>query len=389
MAAVTNPARSFVNMIVSGYDKGCHRGSPNVPDIFNPGLEDGLKESSLSYFSERFSNPPRDMSSNPPKTLTVVELDAEVVTQYKQSAPTLSNLFALAGILDAPSQDPARQNIQSHIIEVLAQDHLRSKQGYALDPMASLMLAFGSSMAEMTNKPEPLPQFVDGKRHFYAQIFQEVFSRCSVKSKRKIISRLQNFEPVLNTRSARFQRVVFKVEGTFNHYITNSYVKFGISIAFGVGSYFAVYKTIALAGQIFASPIFISFSSAVVSRMPVVVVQISSGAYTRIVEVVAYVVTTRIYGYLFHSGKLVPLVVCKIVPLMNWVFYPVGTLAGRIQANCYERAFGPDARTQIALSESLKECTDKQKRELLEGGMKAYQVWMYLLEQGPEKGLFN
>jgi hypothetical protein len=389
MAAVSNPARSFVNMIVRGYDKGCHEGTPNIPDIFNPGLEDGLKENSLGYFSEKFSKPPEDMRSDPPRKMTIVELEAEVVTQYKQSAPTLSNLFALAGILDAPSQDPARQKIQSHIIEVLVQDHLRNKKDYALDPMALMVLAMGSSMAKLINQPEPLPQFADGKRHFCAQIFQEVFSRCSVPSKRKIIRRLEKFESVLNTRSARLQRVVFKVEGTFNHYITNSYVKFGVSIAFGVVSYFAVYKMIALAGQVFASPIFISFSTAVISRMPVIVVQISSGAYTRTVEVVAYVATTRIYGVLFNSGKLMQMVVCKTLPVMSWVYAPVGTFASRIQGICYERMFGPDARTQIAIWKGLKDCTDKQKKELLEGGMKAYQVWMYLMEQGPEKGLFN
>jgi hypothetical protein len=183
--------------------------------------------------------------------------------------------------------------------------------------------------------------------------------------------------------------VVFKVEGTFNYFLTNRYVKIGMSIAFGVVSYFAVYKMIAIAGQVFASPLFISFSTAVISRMPAVVVQVSSGAYTRIVEVVAYVATTRIYGHIFHSGILMQLGICRQLPVMSWVYAPVGTFAWHVLVFCYQRAFGPGARTQIAISRSLKDCNAEQQKELLEGGMKAYQVWMYLMEQGPEKGLLK
>ncbi|HEY5234996.1 MAG TPA: hypothetical protein VIJ14_02360, partial [Rhabdochlamydiaceae bacterium] len=79
MAAVNIPARLFVNTIVSGYDTLCHRRTAKIPDIFNPQLEAGLKESSLQLFLENFSNPPLDRRFDPPPQMTDVQLDAQVV----------------------------------------------------------------------------------------------------------------------------------------------------------------------------------------------------------------------------------------------------------------------------------------------------------------------
>jgi hypothetical protein len=379
MAVDNHRARSFVNRIINGYDRFCHRDTPNIPDVFNPGLEEGLKENSLSYFAERFSNPP---------AVTAAELDAEVVALYKESAPTLSHMFALTGLLEAPVQDASLQQTQLRIIEAVAQDHLR-KKGYELDPIASRMPPMDPSRIQMCNLFGLLPSMGTlknplqvqacnligllplfshkEKRCFYAEVFQEVFSRCCVKNKKEIIKRLQRFDPILNTWSAQLQRVCFKVEGICNRYITHRYVKFGVSVAFGIGSYFAMHKTIALAGQFFASSIFTSLSAAVISRMPVV--PVLAGAYARIAGAVTYAV---------------PALMTKLL----------GALPVRIFHIVYQRAFGTDAIVQMGISKQLekkvsnKKCTAEEAKELLEGGMKAYQVWMYLVEQGPQKGLF-
>lgn len=381
MAVDNNSARSFVNRIINGYDSFCHRDIQNIPDIFNPQLEEELKENSLTYFAERFSNPPVVENSDPPQQMTAAKLDAEVVTQYKGSAPTLSHLVALTGMLDAPLQDPGLQQTQLRIIEALAQDHLQNKEGYELDPIASRMpsmdplriqicTVFGllPSIAALKNPLAVqacnliarLPLFsYERKKCFYAEVFQEVFSKCNIESKRKIINNLQPFEPVLNTWSAQFQRVLFKVEGICNRYTTQRYVKFGVSVAFGVGSYFAAHKVIILGGQFFASSIFTSFSAAVISRMPVV--RVLDGAYARIAGMVVSVVMT---------------------------------LPARIFHIVYQRAFGPDAIVQMAISKQLEakvlkgKCTAEEADKLLDGGMKAYQVWMYLVEQGPQKEFF-
>ncbi|HEX4838914.1 MAG TPA: hypothetical protein VFU89_00550 [Rhabdochlamydiaceae bacterium] len=380
--AVTNQARSCVNTIITAYDQCCHKDVPNITDIFNPRLERGLKETSLEFYAEKLKGSGLDFD--------YAKLEAEIVENYKESAPTLSFLFALAGILDSAIQDADQKKAQflnsarAKIIEALAQDHLRNKKSYPLDPMGRVWLMIQSSMAVIKGQAKPLPQFANGKRHFFAQIFQEVFIYCDLDSKKKIIQQLNHFEPVLNTRSARLQRIVFKVEGALNYHLTNRYVKFGVSIAFGFACYHAVYKMIALAGKVFASA---AFNSIVISRMPVFVVQILSGAYTRMMQAMAYVATTRPYGLLFNSGKIVPYIVCSLVPMMGWIYAPVFAFSEHMRAIFYERLFGPDARTQVAIVENLE--TYKEKHELLDGGMKVYQVWMYLMERGPQEGMFK
>ena len=376
MTAVSNPARLFVQTIVSGYDNLCHLDKVKIPDVFNPHLEAGLKETSLELFSEELSTAGMGFDQ--------AKFNEEVVTAYKPSSPTLSHLFANTGILDALPQESGKQNVtgklqkaKNYVIEALAQDHLRSKKNYTLDPMASIVLLI-SSMAVTMGKPNPLPQFANGKSHFYSQIFLEVYCRSASArtrpsaplTKEKIIALLKDFEPELESRSFRLQRVVFKIERMFNDVIANRYLKFGVSIACAAGSYLLINKVIAVAGIVFNSAAFAGISSGVVSYMPALVVQISSGAYN-------YAASTRLYGFLFHLGKMVPMVISNRLPLA-------------VAGFCYERAFGPSARVQEAIAESLKKCKDpKVKQELLEEGMKAYQIWMYLVEQGPQKGLFE
>ena len=329
MSVVNNSARLFVNTIVSEYDTLCHRETAKIPDVFNPHLETGLKESSLQLFSEKLSTAGTGFDQ--------AKFNEEVVSAYKQSSPTLSHLFAITGILDTVPQASGKQNtkdgelqkVKNRVIEAVVQDHLRSKQDqYTLDPWATLMLSMSS---------EPLPQFDNGKSHFYSQIFLEVYSRSDVLTKRKIVDLLNGFQPQLETRLFKFQRVAFKIEGVFNSLITSRNVKFGLYLALSIGSLFFALdnvvklKVIAFAGGFFNSAAFAAMSSGVVRYMPVVVVQISNGAYTRIIGVVAYVVSTRLYQLEIGSFQIAPIIlpfiICKIVPTLNWVFNPVTTFA--------------------------------------------------------------
>ncbi len=377
MAAVHNPARLFVNTIVSEYDTLCHPGDAKIADVFDPPLEKGIKEFFLQSFSDELSTDGKG---------TIQEKTNKKVAACKQQSPTLSHLFAITGILDTHRQKGSWQKLKYRIspilglgnssnedkleeakvriIEALIQDHLRVKD-YKLDPM-------------------PLVVFIGSKSHFYGQIFLEVYSRCSVTSKRKIIRQLETFQPQLESYSFRFQRVVFKIEGAFNRIIANRNVKLGLFLALNIGAFYVDYKVITLAGAFFNSAAFAGMSSGAARYMPALIVQISSRAYNRLVGIVVYVASTRLYPYLY-LGKLVPFVITKRFTETKWVFYPVATVA----ATCYQWSFGPSAQVQEAIAKSLKDCSEKRKQELLEGGMKAYQIWMYLVEQGPQKGLFK
>ncbi len=288
MAAISNPARLFVQTIVSGYDNLCHQDKLNIPDVFNPPLEAGLKESSLQLFSEKLSTAGMGFDQ--------AKFNEEVVTAYKPSSPTLSHLFAITGILDTlpqaiGKQDARLQKAKNDVIEALAQDHLRNKEDYTLDPMASIVLLMSSPMAEMMGKPNPLSQFANGKSHFYSQIFLEAYCRSIVWNKRKIVALLIDFQPELASLSFRFQRVVFKIEGMFNDVIANRDLKFGVSIACGAGSYFLIYKVIALAGIVFNSAAFAGISSGVASYMPALVV--SGWSFTQPVPVCMVIYFTQ------------------------------------------------------------------------------------------------
>jgi hypothetical protein len=274
-------------------------------------------------------------------------------------------------------------------IEALAQAHLR-KVNYELDPLASFMSSNAASMAYYASKPEPIPQFTEAKKHFFSQIFQEAYGKSDVEGKRRIIAQLAPFQPQLESRSFKNQRLMFKIESVFIRITKNPYAKAGLCVVIGVGSYLAINKLIPLAGQFFHSATFISLSSVVSSRMPVVIIQISSGIHDRVIGLVAYVAGTRLYWYMFESGTIVPLVICWMQPTMRWVYYPATTIANKIVMFVYARSFGPSARAQQAISESLESLRDRaEAHELLEGGMKAYQVWIDLVERGSQEGLFQ
>jgi len=404
MAAINVQAREFVNFLVKGYDDKCHdKVEKKIADVFNPpGIVKRVKEKALKSFSDKFSQ--EGLRSN------LEDSNALVVAQYTEVSPTLSHLITYTSMLEAPLLDSKLEQARERIIDTLAQEHLQKKK-YELDPFTSFNHGNAAMLGSVVGKPASAPQFANGKRHFYSQIFQEIYGQCTVVSKRKIIARLESFKPLLQTRSFWYQRVVFKIEGTFNRIITNDYVKVGVCVAIGAGFYYlTTLKLIPLAVYYFNSFVFSAMNSGVTSYMPDVVVQIASGAYTRIIAVVAYIADTRIYLFLSSLGKLGAFVgspalnfighklwpKSKIAAEMgSYVFTPIFTTAKKVGFFVYERVFGPDIRAQMGISKALQvqvsqgKCTSEEAKQLLDDGMKAYQVWMYLMEQGPQEGLFQ
>ena len=378
-------------MIVHGYDKKCHPDAENIPDVFNPpNVIKKVNEWSLKSFSTRYAN-----AKDP------AAVDAEVVEVYTASAPTLSLLFAYTGMLDAPFPDVNLQKAKERIVEPLVQDHLKKKK-IEKDFMASI----AHQAAAMMGKPGPA--FPNGKRHFYSQIFQEVYGNCTVRSKRKLIAKLKAFEPLLKSRPFWYQRLVFKVEGMFNRMITDKHVKIGVCVGIAAGFYLiATYALIPLAVQFFKSSLFTLMSADVV--MPAAVVQILSGAYTGIVALIAFVASSRIYLFLFHSqigsfvgstglnylGRWLRPTSIIAGEIGSYIFAPIRTPAQKIGFLMYERTVGPDIRTQMAISAKLarqvegNKCTAEEAKGLLDEGMKAYQIWMYLMEHGAQEGFFK
>lgn len=54
------------------------------------------------------------------------------------------------------------------------------------------------------------------------------------------------------------------------------------------------------------------------------------------------------------------------------------------------RSFGVDVRVQDRIAQSLEKLEDRKEADrLLEEGLKAYQVWMYLVQEGAKQNVFN
>ncbi len=386
-------ARSFVNSIVGRYDSLCNP-ETNIADIFNPPTVEGQSKEDIrrSFLLNFF--PDADSYEKP--------LNEEAVALYYANH-NISQLFAESGMLEVSSPSFQLASIikgfqlegsigiykalaPARIIKALAQAHLR-KVDYGLDPLDEFWHFKAIRSARLMGEPQPSPDFTEGRRHFYSQIFQEAYVKSSVEGKREIIGQLAPFNSKLESFPFRYQRVIFKMERTFSEVIKNPYLKTGVCLAISIVSYLTINKIISLSGQFFKSVIFTQYSSVLLTCLPVIIIQISSKVYHRVIGIVAYVVSTRLYGYMFSSNRIIPFVVCLIIPGMAWVYSPARQAAREIGMFLYERLFGPDVRAQNAISKSLE--NETEANELLEGGMKAYQVWMYLVEQGSQKGIFQ
>jgi hypothetical protein len=173
-------------------------------------------------------------------------------------------------------------------------------------------------------------------------------------------------------------------------------VKVGISLAVGVAAYFTVNVVIALAIQFFNSSIFAAGSSVLLSNLPVVIIQISSGVFNRIVGVVVYVASTRVYWWMFCSPSIVrvPLgyLLRNNIPSLTYayttydlVYSPAWTIALRVSMRLIFHSYGANVKTQDALVESLESYDSITADWFLEKGLKDYCAWIDLVESGPEQ----
>jgi hypothetical protein len=303
---------------------------------------------------------------------------------------TVSREFTSAGFLNPPPGDyEARMKHEDGMMK-MAQSKLLSAQ-YRLDPLATGINYLQGRMADFMEKTPPPPQYIDPKSHFFSHIFQIAYGKSDIAGKRKIIAEIAPFHAKLNSLSFRCQRLVFKIEGVMSRISTSDYAKVGVCVVIAVSAYFSVNKLLVIAVQFFRSPAFTEPCLVYMNRLPIVMITTAKQVY----EGGAYVVSSRVYKFFINS--MVQRLVCGQIPALGPVFtvinllhFPAATVASTTGFFLYQRSIGPDARAQEAISESLKELNDRKvANELLSEGMKAYQVWMYLVQEGPRQGLFQ
>ena len=423
MAAITpQAARSFVNMIVNEYDNKHHSNvQARVKDIFN--FNPTIPEDVQIMFYERFGH---------------WSVSQEDKNNAFNQISCLANLFAQSGLLDPPLQDPLEKkaapaaaaseqapkpdgaeipeqesklrkwekkreqeneesfinlkktqgeklrkekfenikDIKEKAIEQLMQTHLR-QVSYELDPFGAFEFGRASIIPYLLGRPAPAPIYGDVRRHFFSQIFADVWSKASLDERNRIFEQMKPF--VDDTSS-----MMFKIDRVFNKVTQFRLVKLGLCLAAGAVAFLALSNLRLLAGQFVNSSIVTAGGSAVFNSLPVVVIQISSGVYNRVAGVFAYVTGSSWYQWKLGPIQVFPAVICNVVPVMSLVFFPIQVITALTVVLLYQRAFGADAKAQMTISKSLGDDPVQ-----LEEAMKAYQVWMHLVEQGPEQGLFK
>lgn len=407
MAAITPQiARSFVNTIVAEYDYKYHTLGERVSNVFDLKIpnESDKKEIQQIFYEEFTGSQYTEGSPDEQKKI------------FKDNVSSLSKLIAISGLLDIASvASSVNKNLQFVLprvdrdlqlalvpevkcetplaewregrrkeLEKQLEKHLHREESQKIkqakeDAIEALIQAF---LRDVNYELDPL---TDARKQFFSWVYQAAYRGADTEGKKRIITQLESFKPQLESFSFKMQRMMFKIDGVFFQITKNRHVTFGLCVVAGVVSYFAINSLISLPSRFFYSSPVASVSSAVLNGLPVVVVQISSGIYNRITGIFAYVTSSQWYQW-----KIGPALICKAIPLMGFVFFPAFSIATEIFKLLHERSKGLEARVQMAISESLKNLRDRKlANELLEEGMKAYQVWMYLMQQGPEKGLFK
>ena len=412
MGSISSPdARNFVNSVLCRYDLIYHRGSPQI-DVFNPEIQPALTEAGRGQLPSHARGSEQSFS---PLKSKVQQLPFHLQEYLSRSYKGMAQLFAFSGILDAPLPRPAlpsyppekrqvvaefngQQSDKNGKIEALLQ-HILENGKYPLDPVMQVLYTVMREQAKRNGvSPPPIHEV---RRHFFSHIFKKVYSISNVAHKRELIEMLKPFQDKLEERSFRMQRVLFRIEGIFIQITSNRYVGMGVKIGFtvviGFVSFLAVKKLLALSVLFFNSPTFAQSSSVLMSQLPVVVINYSRLAYHQAIKVADYVASTQVYELMFSTPLARFMIPRFFIPQLQPIYFlyslicwPTWTVAQLVCFASYQRLFGPDARVQEAIARSLEGLENRaEAHELLAEGMKAYQVWMYLVEQGPQKGLFH
>lgn len=300
-----------------------------------------------------------------------------------------------------------REKHKEYAINAIVQTFLR-RENCELDPkdevinrIIAKMTQIGQSIADRWPRYFRKPQFVklypDGKRLFFGHIFQEVYAKSDVEGKEKILALLKDYSTLLEKSEYVWERRLLSVEGKFSKLTTNPYFKIGASIAIGASLYLMIgYLIVPLAIQFFKSSVFVASSTFVLDMLPIVFVEGASQAVSGIIGVTSYVASTRLYWLIFDYNATIPVFLMnqfpRFAPFLGSILLArnpalIGVLIGGLLLG---RSHGLDVRVQDSITKSLEKLKDREKAaSLLEEGLKAYQVWMYLVQEGSTQNVFN
>jgi hypothetical protein len=242
-----------------------------------------------------------------------------------------------------------------------------------------------------------------------SHMFATVFTAATPETKSAIVNQLHLFDAKLNTYSFWFERKVLNIQRTIVAYTPKvsderyeAILHTFIAVAMGVGLYHVGTILRPRIVQFFVATAVPQAQNLLHKYGSITVIDLCEKTCKQAAVLVAHVVNSRVYYWLFGRfqgvigqtagfvvlGMIIPPVyVLKIIYFIRAPMVFIGVSTGRF---VYDSYFSPAAQFQQRLVRSLATTPESPAKEkLLEEGLKAYQVWMYLMTEGAQQGLFK
>jgi hypothetical protein len=242
-----------------------------------------------------------------------------------------------------------------------------------------------------------------------SHMFATVFTAATPEAKVAIVKQLQSFDAKLNTYSFRFERKVLNIQRTIAAYTPKvsderykAILHTFIAVAAGAGVYYVGTALQPRIVQFFVATAVPQAQNLFHKYGSITVINLCEKISQQTVVLVAYVVNSRVYYWLFGRfygaiGQMAAyIVLAQLIPPIHvmkiFSFIRASGVFSAIFTGkfVYDSYFSPAAQFQQRLVRSLATTSESPAKEkLLEEGLKAYQVWMYLMTEGAQQGLFK
>ncbi len=334
MTTFTPTAYQFVHNIAHHFDKSCYPKS--LPcDIVHPADQNLVKQ--------------------------VHQMPSDVQQSIYNQAPSISKWFLTTGFIAPPEKDANQETLKWEAIESSARHRLES---------------VGKGVGFWT---APSTQLLH-------HIFEKALTDATPDEVEHIIQQLEPFRPRLDHVSFKFQRFLFKVESLAITILSNWYVQCILSyVAYVLFSHRIQPWAVAhLNRHILPRSV-----NLIINHAPLPVIRVIDS----IIRAVQFVLTNPLkvtvvfYGVRWVSSRIDPRtgVIFRIVGIILFLPSKAKEFLGSISSYVFNHTW----TMQGVMAHKLTQIKDKsQVRHSQEEILKAYQLWMDLMQKGEKRHLF-
>lgn len=351
-------ADQFVHSITRRFDQICYPDAQSSDSIIHPSMSQIYSADELSRW-ENLENAElaRSMTSQ-----TVVnqlhDMPCEIQVQVYNQAQNISKWFLATGFLGRPHTKFETERLTA--IELSAKQRL---------------LDLGQSVSYFSSPSTQLLNF----------IFQRVIIEAAVQDMNLVSTQIDPFRSNLNGFSLKFKRLLYKVEAAAIAILKNPL--FNLILAYySYRAYWKLQPQMMAYLQRYVIPKGVLLT---IKHAPMSIIHLSS----RIIQIFQYVsahswrVWLGFLGVKFAAAWLHPRLQRSIEITKNILFFPSTVSRFLLRLPFY--IFLNSWKMQSTLGKNLAQVKDRSlARHYQEETIKAYQVWMDLMQNGAHKGIF-